>query len=345
MDKPTCPGLESISENSVDLDESISAIYTRTTMSKRKSRRTAKRKNFRLSVMVIHRIEDTMVLAASVEAYKKLLAAAVDQRYSPKLRAGEELPSFVLSLELTVRDAQVALDRLVDLDEAVDDTATELESLRQDRSDLVAGELHPRAVAVRGAIELAFGKQQGRLLHGLEGRTRRKPAALQVQVRRMVRRLIGRSELPTPANPHAFVDRDGWIRQLEPLYRQLVTLNRRIGYRAAALSSLVAQRKISMRSFDADYRDALRFVKAVFAMARFDARALKNLKPYYQRRLLSQRARKRRETRAAQASEPADVATEAAPEETEPPSRETARVTVSKTVAKWLETRRIAGIQ
>ncbi len=94
------------------------------------------------------------------------------------------------------------------------------------------------------------------------------------------------------------------------------------------------------------YADALRLVTAGFKMARFPAKLIDNLKPYYQRRRLSELAKRKREVRATQAvTVPALVAT--SPRKgatgTSSPARETARVTVSKTVAKWLAKNRIFG--
>ncbi len=316
-------------------------------MASRKRKRKKKPKRKKLSVMVMHRIKDMMELTSSVKSYKRKLAAAVGDRYSPRLREGEALPDFCLALELAVRDAQAALDHLVNLDDQADDADVELIHLRDDRHRLVSEELHPRAVAVRGAIDLAFGKEQGRWIHGMVGRTRRKPARLKRQVRiAMIRLGNAKRELPAPKNPYAVVDRQGWSRQLKPLHQELVKLEKEIGLRAKGLEGLIVMRKRAMGEFDAAYSDALRFVVAAFNMARFDPRSIKNLKPYYLRRRLSKKARQKRESRAAEAASaaaPAEIAAaaaETAPETVRPLAAET-RAALSKTVAKWLEKRRM----
>ncbi len=313
-------------------------------MASRKRKKSKKPKGRKLSTMVMHRIKDMMELTSSVKVYKQNLAAAVGKRYSPRLREGEALPDYVLVLDLAVRDAQAALDHLVKLDDDADDAEVDLIYLRADRDHLAKEELHPRAVVVRGAIDAAFGKQRGRSVHGMVGRTRRRPARLERQVRIAVNRLGNpKRELPPTKNPFSFVDRQGWHRQLKPLHRKLVTLEKKILQHAKELEGLIVFRKRAMSEFDATYGDALRLVVAAFGMARFDRRDIKNIKPYYQRRRLSAKARKRREARAERAAASAasaEAAEEAAPETFRPLAAET-RAALSKTVSRWLEKRRM----
>ncbi len=111
--------------------------------------RKQKPKGRKLSVMVIHRIKDTMALSSSVEAHKARLAAAIRERYSPRLRPEEELPDYVLALELTVRDVQAALQELIRVDDAVDFASAKYGNLRREQDLLVRDELYPRTVSVR----------------------------------------------------------------------------------------------------------------------------------------------------------------------------------------------------
>ncbi len=314
-------------------------------MGSRKRKRAKKTKT--LSVMVIRRIKDMMELAASVEAYRGKLAVALGERYAPGLLEGEALPDVGLLLDLAVRDAQAALDRLVRMDVDSDRVDTRLGLLRADRDRLVHEDLHPRAVAVRGAIDLAFGKKQGALVHGMSGRTRRHPASLERQVRIAIHLLGDPSLEPPPPkkNPHALVDRAGWSRQLKPLQQKLVKLEKEISRRGAEHTSLVDRRKAAMGDFDAAYGDALRLVTATFAVARFDQRAIRHLKSYQQRRRLSREAAKRRQARAAEAAAATEVERAGEPEEEEEeetPDRG-ARAKIPKNVAKWLKKRRIFG--
>ena len=168
-------------------------------MTKRGGKRKRKKKTsgLYLSAMVIHRIKDAMSLVASIERHQEMLVARLDERYSPRLRPGEALPDYGLFLELAVREMRAALDLLSELDDRVAFARTDQVCLGMERSKLVREELYPRTVAVRGEIDLAFGRLQGRLLHGMKGRTRRSPPALEAQLRRAVHRLAD-PERPSP---------------------------------------------------------------------------------------------------------------------------------------------------
>ncbi len=305
---------------------------------KKKSWRPDARRKRKLSVMVLRRIEDTMELVTSIESNKAGLATALAERYAPRLREGETLPDWVLTLELAARDVMAALQRLVELDDSAAHAVVAHEKLRIERYLLARDELYPRAVAVRGSIVLAFGRERGGDLHAMKGRTRRKPQALERQLRRMLKLLTDPDrELPPKKNPHAAVDRDGWIRQLQPGYLELVKLNRRFGPSEKALSSLVSDKRSAMKAFDAAYVPALRYAAAVFKMAGFDARRIRNLKPYYQRRRLSRLAREKRAARAAAAGAMPAL------EKARPTAKEAARVAMPEKVASWMEKNRLFG--
>lgn len=303
-----------------------------------KKRRTKKRKGRRLSVMVIHRCEDSMELWLSVESYKGRLAAAIRERYAPRLRPGEELPDYVLALELTVRDVQAALAHLIRLDDGLAVAAAQYGTLRREQDRLVREELYPRAVSVRGAIDLAFGREMGAWLHGMKGRTRRRASALRIQLQPTVARLTDPElELPPPRNPHAHVDRKGWVRKLKAPYKKLVKLDGEVVRRRDhLLPGLVADKNAAIKAFDAAYGDALRVVTAAFAAARFDARLIENLRPSYQRRRLARQAEQKRQARAAKAAA-------ATPKAVKPPPGESERLPVPASIAEWLEEHRLFG--
>ena len=301
-------------------------------------------------MMVIHRIKDMMELASSVKRYKEKMAAAVTERYTPRLRDGEAFPDYGLVLDLAVRDAQAALDELVELDDQVDDLAVDLDFLREDRDHVAKEVLHPRAVRVRGAIDLAFDRERGRSLHAMKGRTRRAVPHLEYQVRHALARLTDPDhELPPPRSRFSAVDREGWTRQLQGPYRRLLKLREEISRQEAELNLLGVLRKRAMDAFDAAYGEAVPLVKSVFAIAGFGTQMIKNLKPYYQRRRMSKEARKKREARAARAAEVTGAALaeatksaeEKVPADIQPPDKEK-RAVLSKTVAKWLAKRRVA---
>ncbi len=299
-----------------------------------KRKRKKKTSGLYLSSMVINRIKDAMSLISSIQTYQEKLEAGLAERYSRRLRPGEAAPDYRLLLDLVVRDVRAALNLLSELDDQVAFARSDQVSRQMERSRLVREELHPRTVAVRGEIDLAFGRPQGSSLHGMKGRTRRSPPALQLQLRRAVYRLAER-EPPPPKNPHSIVDRDRWLRQLQPLYLKLVALSREIDLGRHAVPALTADKNRAMAAFDLSYRYALNLAKAAFAAAGLSGKPIENLKPYYQRRRLSAQARKKRLARAAAV---------AVPEQAAPPARDSDRVAVPVSIARWLEdNRRIVG--
>lgn len=84
---------------------------------KRKPDQPRRRK---LSLMVLHRTKDAMELCSSIHRHKGRPAKALGKRFGPRLLAGEEPPDWQLTLTLIARDAQAALERLIELDDEVD---------------------------------------------------------------------------------------------------------------------------------------------------------------------------------------------------------------------------------
>ena len=83
----------------------------------------------------------------------------------------------------------------------------------------------------------------------------------------------------------------------------------------------------------------LRLTETAFAAAGLNGKLITNLKPYYQRRRLAAQARKKRQARAAAAEPPEPAAKEAAP-----PVKDSDRVAVPVSIARWLEdNRRLVG--
>ena len=303
-------------------------------------KRKKKASGLYLSTMVIHRIKDAMDLVSSIRSFREKLALGLAERYSRRLLPGETPPDYTLVLELAVRDVRAALDLLVELDDQVAFARTDQTCRQIDRSRLVCEELYPRTVAVRGEIDLAFGRRGG-WIHGMKGRTRRSPPALQVQLRRAIGRLADQErEPPPPKNRHAVVDRERWLQQLQPLYLELAALTKKIDLGTHAVPALIAEKKAAMAAFDLSYRDALRLAKAAFVAAGLSGKPIDSLKPYYQRRRMSAQARKKRQARAAAAA----AVPEKAVEKAAPPAKDTDRVAVPVSIARWLEdNRRLVG--
>ncbi len=53
-----------------------------------------------------------------------------------------------------------------------------------------------------------------------------------------------------------------------------------------------------MKAFDVEYGEALRYVEGVFGLAGCGPRAIQHLRPVYQRRRMSRKAKEKREARA-----------------------------------------------
>ncbi len=297
-------------------------------------------KSKKMSVMVLHRTKDTMELVAAVRAYRERLAAAIGERYAPRLQRGESLPDYVLMLELAARDLTAALKRLIELDDRVDYGEVGRDLRRLERNALAVEVLYPCAVSVRGEMDLAFGREAGRGFHGMRGKTRRRAPLLLAQLRQLVQCLEAPDcALPERRNPHVRVDRARWSHLLVPRYRELVKLDAEVTrLRDHVVPALILEKNAAMETFDSAYGDALRLVATIFRLARFDLGLIKNLKPYYQRRRLSALARKKREARAA-----ASAGAKAAPEKARPPASKPSRVAISKTVQRWLEQHRLFG--
>ncbi len=322
----------------------MNLAYTHTVMARPGRKKSRSRK---LSLMVLHRVKDTMALVDSITAHKGQLAATLAERYVPKLEEGETLPDYVLTLELAAREVKAALKHLLASDDAVDRASVKRDLKRRECNALATGELQPRAMSVRGAIDQAFGREVGRDLHGMKGQTRRRSPLLLKQLRRLVLLLEDTDvELPPPKNPHAYVDRPRWAQQLVKPYHTLSQLNREVErLRDHVVPGLILDKHTAMDAFDAIYADGLRLVTTHFRAVRFDLKLIKNLKPYYRRRRLSRRAGSKREARAAARGEAAAAETTAieTTEEAWPPERETEQVAVSQTVMRWLKKNRLFG--
>ncbi len=290
-----------------------------------------------LSVMVLHRTKDTMELVASVEANKASVAAAMAKKDEPLLLAGEDLPDWELMLTLTGRGVEAALGRLIEHDDTVDDAEIAHELLQLERKRLVREELYPRTVAVRSAIDLAFGREEGYHLHGMKGRIPRNMQPLERNLKLALNRLTNtKRTLPPKKNPYSVVDREGWVEQLRKPAHKLARLNRKLDEGEAVLGSLHIFKQMAMDAFDVVYGNALRTLGAAYRAAGFNAKMVRGLRAYYERRRLSLRARQRRTSRAAAVEQASRAAGS-------PPREKTARVVVPKTVVRWLEKARIYG--
>ena len=161
------------------------------------------------------------------------------------------------------------------------------------------------------------------------------------QLKHLVHRLENTDRtLPRPRNRHAYVDRERWIRQLAP-YHELQKLEAEVvRLRDTVVPDLVILKTRAMKAFDAVYGDVLRLVTSYFRMAGLHPQPIKNLKPYYERRRLSQRAKKKRQARAAARDAAGEKEKVEIPR---PPEKDTTRVAVGQAVQRWLEKHRLFG--
>ncbi|MCP5111326.1 MAG: hypothetical protein GY953_10880, partial [bacterium] len=179
------------------------------------------RKGGQYSKAFIERTRDTSALRSSVEVYKERVAAGLGERLAPELAEGEVMPDFGLSLELVARSVESALERLRVAETEYLDRAQDRVVTRRESDKLARRELHPRVVAVRRLIESQCGRNEGRQVHGMRGRTLRKPGRLHAQMQHLVWALEdGRGELPAPLLGSVASKREQWLGEIKPGYRR-----------------------------------------------------------------------------------------------------------------------------
>ncbi len=251
------------------------------------------------SKMVIHRIVDTKALRSSIDVYEAVIAESFDARLSARLRAGETLPDQALMLDLVARSIEAALESLVGLDRRYADRVRQCRARRRECDQVARQEVYPQVVKLRRSIDANFGKEAGLAIHGLEGKTRRKASRQRFQIERMVLLLKDRSrELPPPKVEGLTVDRDAWLRQIEPPFRKLEKLYGELLCRERQRDVARDQRNAAMTAFDAEYGEVLRFIEGAFGLGGCGRRAIQHLRPIYQRRRMGLEAKEKREARA-----------------------------------------------
>ncbi len=265
--------------------------------STRPKRIGARRSAGRLSKMVLRRIDDTRALIASVDAFKEQVAAGFDRRLAPGLAEGEALPDFALSLDLVGRSVRIAVDRLRDAERQRIDRGLACAAVRRRAEKLARRKVYPLVVSVRRQIDSQLGKEDGRSVHRLEGKTLRKPRRLYPQLQNLVWALEGDQTLPPPSASFE-AKRQDWLRELQPGYQDLTVLLDDLERSEMLEQGAKDEKKLAMQSFDAEYSEALRLVQAVFAFAGYGDTLTRGLRSYFQRRLLIRRAREKRQARA-----------------------------------------------
>lgn len=252
------------------------------------------------SKMVTDRIKDTRDLVAAIKGFKAEAAAGLAERMTPVLRDGESVPDHALSLELAGRSLELALDELLEAEDRYQRLRADYYLLRKACERFARREVNPPTVDVRRSIDSVFGKLEGRRLHGIEGRVRRKPLRLRFQLDSMMLRLRDRSApLPEPRAAGFRGDRDVWRRQIEPLYKELVRRTDELESVKIDRDDRRLERQRAMDRFDRVLGETLQYAAAVFAMAGCHPKKIEVLRSYHKRRQLRREARLKREARKA----------------------------------------------
>ncbi len=262
-------------------------------------RRPVRKGRIRYSKRVLRRIKAAGELRGAIEFYKAEAAAGFRRRFAPDLRDGEVVPDQALALELAGRSVTWAIEQLTEADNDYCGQGVRRKQLNNACIGAAREEVYPELVDVRRSIDARFGRGEGRQVHEMEGRTRRKPARLYPQLERLVRNLKNpRHELPAPRRPGVKVDRRGWLRQLEPGYLKLTAMLEQLEQEEKRENQLRDERDYELDSFDAVYSEALAFVRSVFSLAGISEREIWHLLPNVQRRRLRGKAKQERGARA-----------------------------------------------
>ena len=251
------------------------------------------------SKMYLQRVDDARALRASIDAFKTDVAEGLGQRLAPELIEGETLPDFSLSLDLLARSVESSLERLRAAEHQLIDRGIELAKVRRESEKLARHEIYPRVVLVRRLIDTQFGKEDGRRVHGMAGKTLRKPRRLHGQLEYLVWALeAGRQEPSKSLFKGLASEREAWMRQLKPGYEQLTALLDDMANLEAIEQLARDTKNEAIRKFDDAYGQARRLLEANFDFAGFSGKLAKLLRSYVHRRRLSQEARRKRQARA-----------------------------------------------
>lgn len=253
------------------------------------------------SKRVLDRIKAAGKLVGAIDAQKARVAAGVKTRLADVLRAGETAPDLTLTLELTGRSVEAAIDLLARADAAYCRRGNERQMLNEACILVARDEVYPELVDVRRCIETRFGREAGRNLHRMQGNTLRKPKRQHPQLEKLVgmlRQLEEKGGLPPAVRPGPVGELRGWLRQLEPGYRKLTEMLAELDDRARLEEALRKDRDFELESFDVVYGEALAFVRAAFQLGGLGTKVIWALLPPVQRRRLKGKARRESEARA-----------------------------------------------
>ncbi len=251
------------------------------------------------SKMFSQRSRDAEALLSSIHVFKDDVAAGLGKRLAPELAEGETLPDFGLSLELVGRSVESALEHLRVAERRYLELGTRCTKVRRQTEKLARREVYPRVVSVRRLIESQFGREEGRRVHGMAGKTLRKPWRLHGQLQYLVWALEdGSGELPAPLLKSVAAKREVWLSEVKPGFERLTELLDDLVQLQVREQSAQVEKNQAMKAFDDAYGEARRLVEANFVFAGLGSRLTRWLRSQVHRRLLAREARRKREARA-----------------------------------------------
>lgn len=258
---------------------------------------TVHKGRLKLSERVRVRVKAVRSLRSAITGFKDHIVSGYRARYEAGLRDGETLPDPGLALELAGRAVQTAIDQLDEADRVYRDHVNARRSLVEAIHHVARAEIYPELKDVRQEIDLRYGREGGRQVHGIKGPTLRKPNRLHPQVSRTVRWLES-GELPKPKRPGPPGEREDWLARLKPGTDKLGRLLRDLVDSEVLEQALRRDRDYLLDAFDAEYAESLDYVRGVCKVSSIDTGWIRSLLPTVMIRRLAAKARLEREARA-----------------------------------------------
>ena len=155
--------------------------------------------------------------AAAIDFIKRKAKAAAGfaKKFAQELGPGETVPDQTLALELAGRSVRRAYQVLLDADYAYSGHGVRRGMHADACRHTAASEIYPELRDVRREIEARFGRKHGRLVHAMEGHTRRKPKRQLPQLDRLVRSIKDRKSWPEAVRPGPDGEWQDWFQRLE----------------------------------------------------------------------------------------------------------------------------------
>lgn len=259
---------------------------------------TLKKGPLKPSRRVLRRYRATESLRGAVKAYKDTIAAGYRAKLESELRDGETLPDQVLALELAERSVETVRADLERAERVYRRQVSRRRSLHGACDRLAREELYPELVAVRAEIDLRFGRDAGRGVHGMQGSTRRKPGRMLPQLEHAVAQLAELETMPEAQRPGPAGERRDWLSRLQPGCEKLQKMLGDLRGEEIREAALRDDRDYEIESFDVVYAEAVGYARAVCRLAGLDPKLIRNLLSDVEQRRLKKKARKESEARA-----------------------------------------------